>query len=154
MSGRKKWFLKYRLQKGIEKCNNGNMFCRWVCFFLSPYGFFPGTGSKHILGILLTFAGFVSCWLVGFYDRNQAAEINLTLFAYNFIFISNVHLFLWDRGTNLIGLKIRFWFYNNIAHINKKFPEVWPNIENLVGISNSTSVFLEDVEIFLLLVHV
>lgn len=86
--------------------------------------------------------------------ETKLLRLNMTLSAYSFTFISSVHGFIWNRGINLIEFKIRFWFYNKITHINAKFSEVWPNIENLVGISNSGSIFLEDVEISLLIVHV
>lgn len=69
-------------------------------------------------------------------------------------------LYLLEELINFFGIekftRIKEWIqaYNNIVHINEKFKEVWPHIANLVGISNPTSVFLEDVEISLVLVHV
>lgn len=51
-------------------------------------------------------------------------------------------------------IKDGFGFHSSTVHISENFLEVWADIENLVGISNPTSVFLEDVEISLLFVHV
>ena len=78
----------------------------------------------------------------------------MTLLTVSYLLVVFVDLFGIIKGINLIEFKVRFWFYNNVAHINAKFSEVWPNIENLVGISNSASIFLEDIEISLLIVHV
>lgn len=57
----------------------------------------------------------------------------------------------WDRATNLVQLNNGFGFYNIIVYISEKFPEVWTDRE-FSGMNNPTSVFLEDVEISLLII--
>lgn len=148
MTGRKNWFRKIWRNIILTTCSVGD----FVCLSLHMAPFHELNQSVYIRPYIDT-GKFCKLLINWSHDRKQALEIKYDS-AYSFIFISSVYWFIWNRGINLIEFKVRFWFYNDVAHINAKFSEVWPNIENLVGISNSASIFLEDIEISLLIVHV